>query len=107
MSSKWLWGLALVAAAVTVIAAVIIGATLMRYQADDPAQQEVPSEEVYRVIGVWDGQVAVFLPQTDSPETVYDVRVASLPEEEQQKLIDGIEVESLETLKRRLEDYLS
>lgn len=67
----------------------------------------VSRETAYRVVGEWDGQVAVFLPHSTVPERVYDTVLVSLPEEEQRRLKNGIEVENDEALRQLLEDYLS
>ncbi|MBR5134581.1 MAG: hypothetical protein IKV35_03170 [Clostridia bacterium] len=67
----------------------------------------VETREPYRIIGEWDGKVAVFLPKEKTPESVYDARVRSFPDDEQRKLRDGIEAADEDSLRRLLEDYLS
>jgi len=67
----------------------------------------VPTTAVYRVIRLWEGQVAVFDPHSNTPERLYDAAWRSLPTAEQQRLRDGIEVENEAALMRALEDYLS
>ena len=59
------------------------------------------------VIGEWEGKLAVFQPSGSSPSEVFDVYISSLPEQEQQKLKDGIPVYDEETLAGLLEDYTS
>ena len=59
------------------------------------------------VIGEWEGKLAVFQPSGSSPSEVFDVYISSLPEEEQQKLQEGIPVYDEETLAGLLEDYTS
>jgi len=61
---------------------------------------------VYRIIGAWEGRVAVFLPQHSEPEQVYDTPLAVLPVEEQRRLEAGVAVENAVVLRERLEDYL-
>lgn len=104
MPSKWVWFLAIVLC-VTVL---LLGAILSesRRISGDTSPEEPPGR-AYRIIGVWEGHVAVYLPQTDMPERVYDTAVNALPEAEQQKLREGIAVFDSETLAKRLEDYLS
>lgn len=58
-------------------------------------------------LGVWEGRLALFLSGSDAPDEVYDVFIASLPEEEQAKLAQGIPVPDQPTLERMLEDYTS
>lgn len=60
-----------------------------------------------RFLKEWNGQVALFLPDDSEPQTVYEVNVLALPEEEQQLLNDGIVVESEEELAAILENYTS
>lgn len=104
MSSKWLW----IAAIALCVVALLLAAVLSESQRiSESAQPEIPQEQAYRIIGVWEGHVAVYIPQTDMPETVYDAAVSALPAEEQQRLAEGVEVADSEALARRLEDYLS
>lgn len=58
-------------------------------------------------LGVWEGRLALFLPGSEAPDEVYDVFIASLPDEEQEKLTRGIPVPDQQTLERLLEDYTS
>jgi hypothetical protein len=59
------------------------------------------------IIGSWDDKLAVFIPPDTSPYQLYDIYLASLPEEEQQKLREGIIVNDEQTLASLLEDYTS
>lgn len=68
---------------------------------------ESAEQTVYRVLGEWDGRVAVFLPQSTSPEQVYDTWVSSLPDADRARLSDGIAVYSAAELQRAVEDYTS
>ncbi|MBQ3069500.1 MAG: hypothetical protein IJD01_06105 [Clostridia bacterium] len=63
--------------------------------------------EVYRVVREWDGRVAVFLPQGNTPEAVYDTWVSSLPEADRERLCEGVAVYSHSALREVLEDYTS
>lgn len=104
MPSKWIWFLAVVLCATVLL----LGAILSESQriSEEP-QNEDPTGRAYRIIGVWEDHVAVYLPQTDTPERVYEARVSTLPTEEQQKLREGVAVSDSEALAKRLEDYLS
>jgi len=61
----------------------------------------------YRVVKAYHGRVAVFLPQSATPETVYDTALTSLPVEVQEALKKGVEVTNTSTLKELLDDILS
>ena len=104
MPSRWIWILA-IALAVTVL---LLGAVVSESVrvGEDPSAQE-PIGRAYRIIGVWEDHVAVYVPQTDLPERVYEARVSALPAEEQQKLREGIAVYDSEALAKALEDYVS
>ena len=104
MPSKWLWVLAVLLCAVVLL----LGAILSESQriSEEPSNDD-PTGRAYRIIGVWEDHVAVYLPQTDTPECVYDARVSALPTDEQQKLREGIAVYTGEALAKQLEDYLS
>ena len=77
-----------------------------------PASEKEPVSDVnqaaavpYRILGVWNGKVAVFLPDIAEPERVYDTPLLSLPTAEQERLQSGIPVENRQQLRRLLEDY--
>lgn len=59
------------------------------------------------IIGAWEDKLALFIPPDTSPNQVFDVFLPSLPEEEQQRLYDGIEVFDEQSLASLLEDYTS
>ena len=104
MPSRWIWilGIAL-AVAVLLLGAVVSESARI---GEETAPQE-PLGEAYRIIGVYEDRVAVYVPQTDLPECVYEARVSPLPAREQQKLREGIAVYDSEALAKTLEDYLS
>ena len=58
-------------------------------------------------LGLYQGRLALYLPTHTVPETVYDTYAASLPEEHQQALRQGVAVYSEEQLQLLLENYLS
>lgn len=58
-------------------------------------------------LGVWEGKVARFDGKNAEPQEVYDVAVSSLPEEEQQRLKNGVTWEDEEMLAMLLEAYTS
>lgn len=69
-----------------------------------PADAAVTEAALYGVLGVWDGKLALFC-GSNSPTTVYDVWVETLPVEEQQKLEHGIEAPSRAAFLRLLQEY--
>ncbi len=104
MPSRWIWILA-VALAVTVL---VLGAIVSESaRIGEEAEPPEPIGRAYRIIGVWEDRVAVYVPQTDLPERVYEARVSALPADEQQKLREGIAVYDSEALAKALEDYVS
>ena len=59
------------------------------------------------IIGVWEGQLAVFEMGAPLPTQVYEVFVASLPFEEQVRLKAGVAVPDRPALAALIEDYTS
>ena len=74
-------------------------------QSDVPAARssEAPADPLW-TLGVFRGRVARFRPHEAMPAEVYDLFVAALPAEQQQRLAEGIPVHSEEELWRLLED---
>ena len=60
-----------------------------------------------KILKAWEGSVALFESGEKTPVTVYEIYVNSLPEEEQQRLIQGITLDSEEQLLSILENYTS
>lgn len=106
MSSKVIGVIALAVAAALILAALWMCAP-SGGEGEDTSPTAPATDSIYRVIGEWEGHVAVFLPQTETPETVYDTLLVTLPDEAREQLQAGVEVTNYEMLKRRLEDYLS
>lgn len=55
----------------------------------------------------WNGQIALFEGDSDEPTEVYEVSIAALPEEEQQRLREGIAIEDEQMLAALLDNYTS
>ena len=104
MPSKWR-RIVVVCLCLIVLLTIFLISETWRLRGDTPT--DTAREQPYRIIGIWEGRVAVYRPQTDTPETVYDTAVSSLPAEEQQKLREGVAVTDSATLAQRLEDYIS
>ena len=71
----------------------------------EPAGMTTAAQAVYRVLGVWQGRLAVFRPEEETPERVYEVWVSSLPDAERERLRAGIAVSDRRELLALLEDY--
>lgn len=102
---RWILVAAIAAAVLFLIAALALTAD----RSSDPMGENKRDEASapYRIVGSFQGHVAVFLPDAREPEQVYDTMVASLPAQEREKLETGISVANSRELKRLLEDYLS
>ena len=55
----------------------------------------------------YDGKIAVFLPDKNVPETVFEVYTSTLPSYDRGQLQLGIPIQSYEELVKRIEDYIS
>lgn len=60
-----------------------------------------------QTLRAWDGKLARFEGDSTAPAEVYDVVIATLPEEAQQELQQGITVTSEQELAALLENYTS
>ena len=65
-----------------------------------------PSAPKYTV-GEYDGKLAVFFGESDTPTLIYEVRVDSLPEADAALLKNGITAETDAELRSIVEDYTS
>jgi hypothetical protein len=70
-------------------------------------QGQPKSAETMYTLGVWEGQLAVFEGEDPYPAQLLDVAVAGLPKEEQQRLEQGLLVQTEQELYVLLEDYTS
>lgn len=59
------------------------------------------------ICGNTDGKIAVFLPDKNVPETVFEVYTSTLPSYDRGQLQLGIPIQSYEELVKRIEDYIS
>lgn len=70
--------------------------------------KSVPTAQAaQQMLREWNGQIALFQGDSDEPAEVYEVTVAALPEEEQERLREGIVIESEEALASLLDNYTS
>ena len=73
---------------------------------ESSAMTEEPASSGY-TLRDYNGKVAVFPTGGTTPEMVFDVYTRMLPQADQQRLKDGIYVESYEELIQLVEDYIS
>ena len=70
--------------------------------------KSVPTQQAGgQVLREWKGQIALFEGDSQEPTEVYEVTVAALPKEEQERLREGIVIESEEALALLLDNYTS
>ena len=69
------------------------------------ASEESEPEKV--TLGVFEGKLALFAGKSPYPNIVYDFYVRNLPEEDQNRLFEGISVSSQSELEALLEDFMS
>ncbi len=75
---------------------------------EEPVLEILPVEQPARqILREWDGRLALFKGDDTEPAEVYDVTVAALPTEEQERLREGIVIESEEMLASLLDNYTS
>ena len=96
--------LAITAAAV--LATCVLAILYVRYGREINRRTASGAPAAY-TLGVWEGQLAVFEGDAAFPKKLYDVPISSLPPLEQQKLKEGISVQSTDELQILLEDYTS
>ncbi len=71
------------------------------------APPTVTTTAYQKMLKTWQGAVALFDVGVANPSIVYEINVLSLPEEERQRLAQGIVVKSEEELVSILENYSS
>lgn len=69
-------------------------------------EEKTKNQEVY-TIKEYEGKIAVFKNSDKKPFTVYDAYTSLLPEQDRQRLKNGIEVDNTTDLQRIIEDYTS
>ena len=62
---------------------------------------------LYLMLGNWKGYVALFGKGQEEPKQIFPCPVDSLPEGDQQRLLEGIPIRNQRDLQQALEDYLS
>ena len=93
-------------ATAAVLATLVLAVLYVQYGRQIPRTTADGTPALY-TLGQWQGQLAVFEGEAAVPMMLYEVPIASLPADEQQKLKDGIGVASADALQLLLEDYTS
>lgn len=93
---------------------VLVGATMWASVLipEEQTPLSVPTEATQptfpaQILKTWGGRLARFCADSDTPDEIYDVAVASLPAEVQAELAVGILVSSEEELVSLLENFTS
>ena len=74
----------------------------------DSKTDSVPTKQTtQQVLREWNGQIGLFQGDAPEPTQVYEVTVAALPEEEQQRLQAGIVIRDEEMLVELIDNYTS
>ena len=74
-------------------------------KAESSFSEETESEKA--VLGVFEGKLALFKGKSPYPNIVYDFFIRNLPQEDQNRLFEGIPVSSQSELEALLEDFMS
>lgn len=69
------------------------------------ASFSAPSEQMH--LGVYNGYLALFIGESETPSETYDIMARTLPKEDRARLISGIPVDSEAELRRLIEDFTS
>ncbi len=75
-----------------------------------PAENEISvSEEKPKktVLGIFDEKLALFVGESPYPNVIYDFFVRNLPQEDRERLSEGIVISSESELESLLEDFMS
>ncbi len=107
MTKWWIFGVAMAVMIVSV--SVIWGVTQSSSTVEETSSAKkadvaVTEAEIYGVLGVWDGKLALFRGE-ETPDTVYDVWITTLPQEERKKLEIGIVAPSRAAFLQLLQEY--
>ena len=71
---------------------------------DEPEEPQSPEGYLLRD---YEGRLAIFREESNTPEMIFDVYTRLLPQADQERLTEGISAPDYETLTRLIEDYIS
>lgn len=66
---------------------------------------DTTTEQESLLLKDYHGQVALFIPPSNTPETIYDIYSQTLPKLDQQRLLEGIPLKDEQELKLYLNDF--
>ena len=96
--------------AVAVLCAMALAGSFDETKAVSPKEDisvSEPEEPKSMVLGVFDGKLALFIGESPYPNRIFDFLIRTLPQEDQNRLFEGIKISSEEELELLLEDYMS
>ena len=72
-----------------------------------PDEPEEPQSPAGYLLRDYEGRLAIFREESNTPEMIFDVYTRLLPQADQERLTEGISAPDYETLTRLIEDYIS
>ena len=72
-----------------------------------PDEPEEPQNPAGYLLRDYEGRLAIFREESNTPEMIFDVYTRLLPQADQERLTEGISAPDYETLTRLIEDYIS
>lgn len=72
-----------------------------------PNEPEEPQSPAGYLLRDYEGRLAIFREESNTPEMIFDVYTRLLPQADQERLTEGISAPDYETLTRLIEDYIS
>ena len=92
---------------ITVSYSVVINIYIKSSIKDYLSKNDTSTTSISYIIGEYDGKVAIFKENDDSPVEIFNSYTNMLPLEDAQALKNGIKVHSEDELNRIIEDYIS
>lgn len=72
-----------------------------------PDEPEEPQSPAGYLLRDYEGRLAIFREESNTPEMIFDVYTRLLPQADQERLTEDISAPDYETLTRLIEDYIS
>lgn len=112
--NTFMWALCAVGVTVLVASGAVIAAVNRPADRNEPAAEEIsentvlPKDDAYEyTLREYNGKVAVFKSNSESPEAIFDIYINSLPDYDKGQLAQGIRAKTFEELFAMIEDYTS